>query len=98
MFRPILNPCSSVHSCRSTSEILNSLVRALYDYASQAFEELNISKGEEIPVTLTHEDGYVSSTNDFICANVKRWWEGVINENGRKKKGLFPSNFVEVIQ
>jgi hypothetical protein len=61
----------------------------MYDYKSQAKEELDIRKDQMIPVIATHEDGYV-----FI--NV-RWWEGLGIENGRKRKGLFPSNFTEHI-
>jgi hypothetical protein len=58
-------------------------VRVLYDYNSQAREELDIKKDQLIPVTATHEDG---------------WWEGLGMEHGRKRKGLFPSNFTEHIQ
>ncbi|KAI9206473.1 uncharacterized protein BJ171DRAFT_497978 [Polychytrium aggregatum] len=58
-------------------------VRALYNYASQEFEELTIKKGDIISVIATHEDG---------------WWEGLSTENGRRKRGLFPSNFVEEIK
>jgi hypothetical protein len=41
-------------------------VRVLYDYKSQAREELDIRKDQIIPVTATHEDGYrvVSVTID----------------------------------
>ena len=55
-------------------------VRALYDYESTAPEEINLLKGQIIPVTEAHEDG---------------WWEGIVIENGRRRKGLFPSNFTE---
>jgi hypothetical protein len=33
-------------------------VRVLYDYKSQAREELDIKKDQTIPVIATHEDGY----------------------------------------
>ena len=33
-------------------------VRVLYDYKSQAREELDIKKDQLIPVTATHDDGY----------------------------------------
>ncbi|KAI8831892.1 hypothetical protein BJ741DRAFT_615616 [Chytriomyces cf. hyalinus JEL632] len=58
-------------------------VRVLYDYQSQAFEELTVSRGQIIPVIAKHEDG---------------WWEGVVMEGERKRKGLFPSNFVEPLE
>ncbi|KAJ3358501.1 hypothetical protein HDU91_005208 [Kappamyces sp. JEL0680] len=58
-------------------------VRVLYDYKSQAREELDIRRDQLIPVTATHEDG---------------WWEGLGYEDGRRRKGLFPSNFTEHAQ
>ncbi|KAI9344976.1 hypothetical protein BDR26DRAFT_857020 [Obelidium mucronatum] len=57
-------------------------VRVLYDYQSQAFEELTLARGQIVPVIAQHEDG---------------WWEGIITEQDKKRKGLFPSNFVEKI-
>lgn len=33
------------------------LVKVLYDYQSQAFEELDITKGQIVPVIATHDDG-----------------------------------------
>lgn len=55
----------------------------MYVYKAQASEELTIDKDVIIPVTFTHVDG---------------WWEGVlIDDRGRKRKGLFPSNFVRVL-
>lgn len=56
--------------------------RVLYDYKSQAIEELDIKKGEVLPVFATHDDG---------------WWEAVVDDGERKRKGLFPSNFVQKI-
>ncbi|KAI8614456.1 hypothetical protein BC830DRAFT_1169424 [Chytriomyces sp. MP71] len=58
-------------------------VRVLYDYRSQAFEELTVARGQVIPVIAKHEDG---------------WWEGIVIEGDRKRKGLFPSNFVEQLE
>ncbi|KAI9090822.1 hypothetical protein DFS34DRAFT_341120 [Phlyctochytrium arcticum] len=58
-------------------------VRVLYDYQAQAPEELNIAKGQLIPVIATHDDG---------------WWEGLGSEAGRRRKGLFPSNFSETVR
>ncbi|KAI8849937.1 hypothetical protein BC829DRAFT_174639 [Chytridium lagenaria] len=55
-------------------------VRVLYDYKAQAYEELTIDRNQVVPVFATHDDG---------------WWEGIADENGRQRKGLFPSNFVE---
>jgi hypothetical protein len=52
----------------------------LFDYQSQAREELTIIKDQLIPVIATHEDG---------------WWEGLSIEDGKRRKGLFPSNFTE---
>ncbi|KAJ3125064.1 hypothetical protein HK098_000621 [Nowakowskiella sp. JEL0407] len=57
-------------------------VQVKYDYLSQAVEELTIKKGQIIPVWSKGEDG---------------WWEGSAVENGRTRKGLFPSNFVTVL-
>ncbi|KAI8917469.1 hypothetical protein BC831DRAFT_484696 [Entophlyctis helioformis] len=57
-------------------------VRAIYDYDANASEELTILKGQMIPVIAAHEDG---------------WWEGLGSEDGRRRKGLFPSNFTEAI-
>ncbi|KAJ3068989.1 hypothetical protein HDU98_007915 [Podochytrium sp. JEL0797] len=57
-------------------------VRVLYDYQSQAFEELSVARGQIVPVIAQHEDG---------------WWEGIVTENDKRRKGLFPSNFVERI-
>ena len=57
-------------------------VRVLYDYKSQAREELDIKKDQLIPVTATHDDG---------------WWEGLGYEDGRRRKGLFPSNFTNYL-
>ncbi|KAJ3410318.1 hypothetical protein HDV05_003898 [Chytridiales sp. JEL 0842] len=58
-------------------------VRVLYDYQAQSGEELNIARGQTIPVFATHDDG---------------WWEGYAFEGDRKRKGLFPSNFTEEIK
>ncbi|EGF80174.1 hypothetical protein BATDEDRAFT_33239 [Batrachochytrium dendrobatidis JAM81] len=57
-------------------------VRALYDYDSGSPEELTVLKGQVIPVIATHEDG---------------WWEGLGSDDGRRRKGLFPSNFTETV-
>ncbi|KAJ3334583.1 hypothetical protein HDU93_007701 [Gonapodya sp. JEL0774] len=58
-------------------------VRVLYNYAPQAYEELPIQKGQFIPVIDQQDDG---------------WWEGeTLDEKGRKRRGLFPSNFVEKV-
>ncbi|KAI8999395.1 hypothetical protein BC832DRAFT_207169 [Gaertneriomyces semiglobifer] len=58
-------------------------VRVLYDYQAQAPEELSIGKGQLVPVIATHDDG---------------WWEGLGSEGGRRRKGLFPSNFTETVK
>ncbi|KAI8900404.1 hypothetical protein BC833DRAFT_618536 [Globomyces pollinis-pini] len=55
-------------------------VRVLHDYQSQAKEEVSIQKDQILPVTAVHDDG---------------WWECVVVENGRKRRGIFPSNFTE---
>ena len=55
-------------------------VRGVYDYDATAPEELNIKRGQLIPVTQTHEDG---------------WWEGILLQGNEKRRGLFPSNFCE---
>lgn len=62
-------------------------VRVLYDYDSTIYEEITIRKDMVIPILETQEDG---------------WWEGEIEEMGpegrRRRRGLLPSNFVEIIK
>ena len=58
-------------------------VRVLYDYKAQAPEELDITQGQVLSVFKTHDDG---------------WWEAIgLDESGKRRKGLFPSNFTEMI-
>ncbi|KAJ3096271.1 hypothetical protein HK100_005604 [Physocladia obscura] len=57
-------------------------VRVVHDYVATSFEELTIKEGQILPVIATPEDG---------------WWEAVLKENGVVRKGLFPSNYVEII-
>ncbi|KAI9024765.1 hypothetical protein DFJ74DRAFT_767312 [Hyaloraphidium curvatum] len=58
-------------------------VRVNYEYHPQAKEELHIRKGMTIPVIQQQEDG---------------WWEGEVEEaDGRRRRGLFPSNFASII-
>ncbi|ORX42128.1 hypothetical protein BCR36DRAFT_308355 [Piromyces finnis] len=62
-------------------------VRVLFDYNSAIYEEISVRKDMIIPILETQEDG---------------WWEGEIEEVGptgrRRRRGLLPSNFVEVIK
>ncbi|KAL6624932.1 hypothetical protein U3516DRAFT_235287 [Neocallimastix sp. 'constans'] len=62
-------------------------VRVLFDYNSQIYEEISVRKDMIIPILETQEDG---------------WWEGEIEEMGptgkRRRRGLLPSNFVEIIK
>jgi len=62
-------------------------VRVLFDYNSAIFEEISVRKDMIIPILETQEDG---------------WWEGEIEEMGptgrRRRRGLLPSNFVEIIK
>ncbi|KAI8839457.1 hypothetical protein BJ741DRAFT_599379 [Chytriomyces cf. hyalinus JEL632] len=57
--------------------------RVIYSYSAQSFEELSIAKGQVIPVIGQQDDG---------------WWEGVMVDNGRLRRGLFPGNFAEVAE
>ncbi|PVV01426.1 hypothetical protein BB560_004156 [Smittium megazygosporum] len=58
-------------------------VRALYDYAAEAPEELSLTENSVISVLATNMDG---------------WWEGEItDQNGSVRRGLFPSNFTEPV-
>lgn len=60
-----------------------SSVRVNYEYVPQAKEELHIKKGMSIPVVQQQEDG---------------WWEGEVDDGqGRRRRGLFPSNFASII-
>jgi len=62
-------------------------VRVLFDYNSAIYEEISVRKDMIIPILETQEDG---------------WWEGEIEEIGpngkRRRRGLLPSNFVEIIK
>ncbi|OUM64251.1 hypothetical protein PIROE2DRAFT_67325 [Piromyces sp. E2] len=62
-------------------------VRVLFDYNSAIYEEISVRKDMIIPILETQEDG---------------WWEGEIEEMGptgkRRRRGLLPSNFVEIIK
>jgi hypothetical protein len=58
-------------------------VCVLYDYQAQNPEELTIKRGDILRVFKTHEDG---------------WWEGSLATDQYKKRGLIPSNFVEVLK
>ena len=55
-------------------------MRAIYDYQATCREELSLKQGQLLKVVLTHEDG---------------WFEAITLEDGRERKGLFPSNFCE---
>ncbi|KAI8621038.1 hypothetical protein BC830DRAFT_1164113, partial [Chytriomyces sp. MP71] len=58
--------------------------RVLFPYAAQAFEELTIARGQEIPVIAEQDDG---------------WLEGiVVATDGRLRRGLFPGNFAEAMR
>lgn len=64
-------------------------VRVLYHYAAQAPEELTITPGEILDITAQQNDG---------------WWESIQwvpdpltnGQTKKRRKGLLPSNFVEV--
>lgn len=56
-------------------------MKTLYAYAAQADEELSFASDEIINVTSQDEDP---------------WWFGyIIGKDGKRKTGIFPSNFVE---
>jgi len=59
-------------------------VRGIYDYSAQGSDELGISEGEMIELS-----GGPTGGQNYGDG----WWEG-INSNG--KKGIFPSNYVEL--
>ncbi|RIA94592.1 hypothetical protein C1645_548873 [Glomus cerebriforme] len=58
-------------------------VKALYDYQKTIPEEISFTAGDIIAVLNTHSDG---------------WWEGEILDESRKSRGLFPSNYTEVLR
>lgn len=55
-------------------------MKAIYDYDATMEEEMSFKEGEIIRVLATQLDG---------------WWEGEIESNGVKRRGQFPSNFIE---
>ncbi|KAF9577547.1 hypothetical protein BGW38_007168, partial [Lunasporangiospora selenospora] len=58
-------------------------VRALYSFEATAAEELSIQKGDVIQIIEEIDEG---------------WWEGeLMDANGRRQAGMFPSNYCEVI-
>ncbi|KAJ3489206.1 hypothetical protein NLI96_g2264 [Meripilus lineatus] len=63
----------------------SKFVRALYEYSPQGTDEIEIREGEMIELTTGPTGGQNYADG---------WWEG-INEKG--KKGIFPSNYVEVV-
>ncbi|KAI0270983.1 hypothetical protein BGY98DRAFT_1100477 [Russula aff. rugulosa BPL654] len=60
-------------------------VRGVYDYRSQGSDELDVSEGTRIELTSGPSGGQNYADG---------WWEGI---DGQGKKGIFPSNYVELI-
>ncbi|XP_076818721.1 SH3 domain-containing kinase-binding protein 1-like isoform X3 [Clavelina lepadiformis] len=59
--------------------------RATFDYEAQTEDELSLVKGDIIVVT------------NKSCEDAG-WWEGeVVDDNGRKRHGMFPDNFVAML-
>ncbi|CAG8554328.1 16375_t:CDS:10 [Acaulospora colombiana] len=58
-------------------------VRALFDYLAQQPDEIPMTAGDIIAVLSTDPDG---------------WWEGEVLDEKRKKRGIFPSNYTEVLK
>jgi len=59
-------------------------VRGLYNYKAQGSDELGIAEGELIELT-----GGSNGGQNYADG----WWEGI---NAKGKKGIFPSNYVEL--
>ncbi|EXX71873.1 Hse1p [Rhizophagus irregularis DAOM 197198w] len=58
-------------------------VKALYDYQKTIPEEISFTANDVIAVLNTHSDG---------------WWEGEILDETRRNRGLFPSNYTEILR
>jgi hypothetical protein len=81
-----LNSTYNPYDLRIKKPVLFS-VKTLYDYEAASFEEVSFKANYVLPILAVQEDG---------------WWETEINEmkaNGTigRRRGLIPSNFVEVI-
>ncbi|CAG8606665.1 9641_t:CDS:2, partial [Dentiscutata heterogama] len=59
------------------------LVKALYDYKATSEEEISFLASDVIAVLGTNPDG---------------WWEGELLDDSRKKRGLFPSNYIQFLE
>ncbi|RIB04177.1 hypothetical protein C2G38_703559 [Gigaspora rosea] len=59
------------------------LVKALYDYKTTQAEEIPFLANDVIAVLGTNPDG---------------WWEGELLDDSRKKRGLFPSNYIQILE
>ncbi|KAF0493000.1 hypothetical protein F8M41_021503 [Gigaspora margarita] len=59
------------------------LVKALYDYKTTSAEEIPFLTNDVIAVLGTNPDG---------------WWEGELLDDTRKKRGLFPSNYIQILE
>jgi len=81
-----LNSTYNPYDLRIKKPVLFS-VKTLYDYEAVSFEEVSFKANFVLPILAVQEDG---------------WWETEVNEmkaNGTigRRRGLIPSNFVEVI-
>jgi len=81
-----LNSTYNPYDLRIKKPVLFS-VKTLYDYEAVSFEEVSFKANYVLPILAVQEDG---------------WWETEINEMNAKgticrRRGLIPSNFVEVI-
>jgi hypothetical protein len=72
-----------IHSYEAMADVF-AAVRGLYEYAAQGPDEMAVAVGQLIELS----DGPNGGQN-----YASGWWEGVSSSG---KKGIFPSNYVEL--
>jgi len=76
---------SSLSSTKPSETGSGQRVRGIYDYEAQGSDELGLKAGEILTLTSGPNGGQNYGEG---------WWEGI---NSRGQKGIFPSNYVEVV-
>jgi len=78
-------PTETAHRAAPIQKGSRKYVRGLYDYQAQGPDELSIQEGVSIELTSGPSGGMNYADG---------WWEGV---DAAGKKGIFPSNYVELV-